>query len=187
MSFEIVSNSGQRLLLRPQDSSVQSTPLEHADNLSRRKRPPLFSILRRQPRHLQRWLCRLHRTLDIRLAATVIQQTRRLHARLSIHIYGSWSSPAATPRSVDLSRYRCCRRSPRGSKRVLCFHSRSRLEPQPSRVVHLRNQGARFTGADSSHVTIPLASNRQRNQGRNPCRRIQSADRLRHRLRVTSS
>ena len=115
-------------------------------------------------------------------AATVICQTRRLCERVSIHIYGSRASPATAPRPVELSR--CCAAGNHGLEAggIFSFHPGSRMEPQSSyvrapaqsrRAVHRRRLLARHHSA---------RSRRQRNQGRNPCWRVQSAYRVRHRL-----
>lgn len=156
MSFEIVSNSGQRLPLRPQDLPVQSAP------------PSMDAIFRDENGHrysavfdgshvifndgsadfIGRWVQGS--------AATVIRQTRRLHEGFQFtffdhgpppqRLHALWTFQGTVPQAISAWKQA-------GFSVSIPDRAWNRNHPAS---IHLRNKGARFTGADSSHVTIPL-------------------------------
>jgi hypothetical protein len=156
MSFEIVSNSGQRLLLRPQDLSVALTHSDvdanFLDNDGRRYSAwfdgseVIFSD--GSADSLGQWIQGS--------AATVIRQTRRLcrgfqftfmdHGPRPQRLHALWSFHGAVPQAITAWKQA-------GFSVSLPDRAWNRNHPAS---VHLRTRGAWFTGADSSHVTIPL-------------------------------
>ena len=156
MSFEIVSISGQRLLLRPQDSSVQSTPLNtHAIFLDDNGRPYSASFDGSHvifndgsANFVGRWI--------LGSAATVIRQTRRMqqgfqftfmdHGPRPQRLHALWSFEG--PLSQAITAWKQA-----GFSVSIPDRAWNRNHPTS---VHLRNRGAAFTGADSSHVTIAI-------------------------------
>ena len=122
MSFEIVSNSGQRLPLRPQDLAVQSAP------------PSMDAIFRDENGHrysavfdgshvifndgsadfIGRWVQGS--------AATVIRQTRRLHKVFNLH-FSIMDLARSDSTLCGPFKGPCHRQSLRGSKRDFQFPS----------------------------------------------------------------
>jgi hypothetical protein len=154
MSFEIASNSGQRLLLRPQDSFDRST-----------KRDPDFidDDGRRYAAYFDgRHVIFSDGTMDFiglwlqGSGATVIRQTRRLregfqftfmdHGPRPQRLPALWSFHGAVPQAITAWKQA-------GFSVSIPDRAWNRNHPAS---VHLRSRGARITGADSSHVTIPL-------------------------------
>ena len=157
MSFEIVSNSGQRLRLRPQDPSVPSTR-SNADANFLDDDGRCYSagfdgshvIFSDGPSDfIGRW--------RLGSAATGIRQTRRLpvgfqftfmdHGPRPQRLHALWSFHGPAPAAITAWKQA-------GFSVSIPDRAWNRNHPAS---VHLRNRGARFTGADSSHVTIPLA------------------------------
>ena len=157
MAFEIVSNSGQRLLLRPQDASVQSTPLNtQTIFLDDNDRPYSASF---DGSHVTfndgsadfigRWI--------LGSSATVIQQTRRLqqgfqftfmdHGPRPQRLHALWSFEGPLLQAIAAWKQA-------GFSVSIPDRAWNRNHPAS---VHLRNRGRRLTGADSTHITIPLA------------------------------
>jgi hypothetical protein len=156
MSFEIVSNSGQRLLLRSQDSPAQATPrIAQSIFLDGNDRPYSASF---DGSHVifndgsadfvGRW--RLGST------ATVIRQTRRLqqgfqftfmdHGPRPQRLHALWNFEG--PMSQAITAWKQAGFS-------ISIPDRAWNRNHPASV-HLRNRGRRLTGADSSHVTIAI-------------------------------
>jgi hypothetical protein len=154
MSFEIVSNSGQRCLLRPQDSFARSTTrdADFIDDSGLRYtayfdgRHVIFNHGSRN--FIGRWLQGS--------AATAIYQTRRLsqgfhftfmdHGLRPQRLHALWSFHGSMSQAIT------------GWKEAgfsVSIPDRAWNRKHPTSV-HLRTRGAWFTGADSSHVTIPL-------------------------------
>jgi hypothetical protein len=156
MSFEIVSNSGQRRLLRPQHSLVRSTPSNadaaFIDDEGHRYSAffdgshVLFSDS--SVDFIGRWLQGS--------AATVICQTQRLcegfqftfmdHGPRPQRLHALWSFQGPVQQAIT------------GWKQAgfsVSIPDRAWNRNHPASV-HLRTGGAFCTGADSSHVTIPL-------------------------------
>jgi len=86
-------------------------------------------------------------------AATVIQRTRLLPDAFRF----TWVSPAAAACVVELGWLGSGSHRRLEAGRFFCVHPRSRLEPQSSGIDPPADQGEDCTGADSSHVTIPVA------------------------------
>jgi hypothetical protein len=156
MSFEIVSNSGRRLLLRPQDSSVASTQSDVDANFLDDEghcysgffdgSHVIFNHGSRE--FIGRWLQGS--------AATTIFQTRRLcqgfqftfmdHGPRPQRLHALWSFQGPVSQAITAWKQA-------GFSVSLPDRAWNRNHPAS---VHLRTRGAWFTGADSSHVTIPL-------------------------------
>jgi hypothetical protein len=165
MSFEIMSNSGQRHLLRPRDSSVHSTPsnLDEAfldDN--GRGYSAFFDgshVIFRDGSadFVGRWLQGS--------AATAICQTRRLspsfqftfmdHGPRPQRLHALWSFQGPAQQAITAWKQA-------GFSVSIPDRAWNRNHPAS---VHLRNRGARYTGADSSHVTIPLSQTGDKTTG----------------------
>jgi hypothetical protein len=156
MSFEIVSNSGQRMLLRPQNSSVHSMQL----NVD-----PVFLDDNSRPYSV--WFDGSQAIFNDGSAdfigrwrqgsaATVIRQTRRLcpgfqftfmdHGPRPQRLHALWNFQGSVPQAIAAWKQA-------GFSVSIPDRAWNRNHPAS---VHLRNRGAAFTGADSSHVTIPL-------------------------------
>jgi hypothetical protein len=165
MSFEIVSNSGQRLLLRPQDSSVQSTPRNtHSIFLDGNGHPYSASF---DGSHvtfndgsadfLGRWI--------LGSEATVIRQTRRLqhgfqftfmdHGPRPQRLHALWGFDGPLSQAIAVWKQA-------GFSVSIPDRAWNRNHPAS---VHLRNSGAAFTGADSSHVTIAIDQTGDKTKG----------------------
>ena len=157
MSFEIVSNSGQRLLLRPLNSSAHSTTSNvDADVIDDDGRcySGFFDgshvVFSDGPAEfIGRWVQGS--------AATVIRNTRQLpegfqftfmdHGPRPQRLHALWSFRGSVTQAID------------GWKLAgfsISIPDRAWNRNHPASV-HLRTRGKRLTGADSSHVTIPLA------------------------------
>jgi hypothetical protein len=157
MSFEIVSNSGQPCLLRPQDSLVHSTPSD-ADVVFLDDHGQRYSAFFDGSHVLfsdgtadffGRWVQGS--------AATVIRQTRRLHEGFQFifmdhgprpqRLHALWSFQGSAEQAVTAWKQA-------GFSVSIPDRAWNRNH---AASVHLRTGGACFTGADSSHVTIPLS------------------------------
>ena len=156
MSFEIVSNSGQLQLLRPQISSVRSTPANEgavffAD--SGHRYSAFFDgshVIFNDGSidFIGRW--------QQGSAATVLSQTRRLcegfqftfmdHGPRPQRLHALWNFQGPVQQAITAWRHA-------GFSVSIPDRAWNRNHPAS---VHLRNRGAVLTGADSSHVTIPL-------------------------------
>ncbi len=156
MSFEIVSNSGQRLLLRSQDSSVQSTPLNtpaiFLDDNGRRYSAffdgshVIFND--GSADFIGRWI--------LGSAATEINQTRRLgkgfrftfmdHGLRPQRLHALWTFQGTLAHTIAAWKQA-------GFSVSIPDRAWNRNHPTS---VHLRSRGAPITGADSSHVTIAI-------------------------------
>jgi len=157
MSFEIVSNSGQlRVMPGPQDSFADSTP-SNADVVFFDDDGHRYSAFfdgshvffnDGSADFIGRWL------QDS--AATVICQTQRLcegfqftfldHGPRPQRLHALWSFQGPVPQAIEAWKQA-------GFSVSIPDRAWNRNHPAS---VHLRNRGARFTGADSSHVTIPV-------------------------------
>ncbi|MFZ0518512.1 MAG: hypothetical protein WBG23_16110 [Acidobacteriaceae bacterium] len=156
MSFEIVSNSGQRRLLRPQDLSVQPALSEseavfvdengHRYSAAFDGSHVIFND--GSADFMGRW--------TLGSAATIIRQTRRLHEGFQFtffdhgprpqRLHALWTFQGIMPQAIAAWKQA-------GFSVSIPDRAWNRNHPAS---IHLRNRGAHFTGADSSHVTIPL-------------------------------
>lgn len=155
MSFEIVSNSRQRRLLRPQDSSVR-TKSPNADTVFLDGDGHPYSAFFDGTHvifsdgsvdFIGRWLQGS--------AATVICQTRRLcegfqftfmdHGPRPQRLHALWNFQGPVQQAITAWKHA-------GFSVSIPDRAWNRNHPAS---VHLRTRGTRFTGADSSHVTIP--------------------------------
>ena len=165
MSFEIVSNSGQRLLLRPQDSFVQSMS-SNVDAIFLDENGCRYSAFFDGSYvifndgfadFIGRWLQGS--------TATVISQTWRLcqgfrftfmdHGPRPQRLHALWTFQGTLPQAITAWKQA-------GFSVSIPDRTWNRNHPVS---VHLRNRGAAFTGADSSHVTIPLAQTGSETRG----------------------
>jgi hypothetical protein len=165
MSFEIVSNSGQRLLLRPQDQFAHSTSLNldaafldgNGNRYSAFFDGSYVIFNDGSADFIGRWLQGS--------AATVISQTRRLcqgfrftfmdHGRRPQRLHALWTFQGTLPQAITAWKQ---------AEFSVSIPDRAWNRNHPASV-HLRNMGARLTGADSSHVTIPLAQTGSETKG----------------------
>jgi hypothetical protein len=165
MSFEIVSNSGQRLLLSPQDLSAPLRPSDtdevFLDDNSHRY-AAFFDGSRAifndgSADFIGRWI--------LGSPATMIHQTRRLgegfqftfmdHGPRPQRLHALWNFQGPLPQALTAWKQA-------GFSVSVPDRAWNRNNPAS---VHLRTRGARFTGADSSHVTIPLTQTGDRTEG----------------------
>ncbi len=165
MSFEIASNSGQRRLLRPQDLPVHSTP-SYVDAVFLDDDGHRYSAFFDGTHMIfndgsvdviGRWL----QGSD----ATVIRQTRRLcqgfqftffdHGPRPQRLHALWSFQGDLQQAITAWKQA-------GFSVSIPDRAWNRNHPAS---VHLRNRGTRFTGADSSHVTIPVGQDDSETRG----------------------
>ena len=165
MSFEIESISGQPLLLRPQDScAYPSSSTTETIFLDGNDRP--YSAFFDGHRvyfndgaadFAGRWI---QGSLP-----TVIRQTRRLshgfqfnffdHGPRPQRLHALWSFQGSAAEAITAWKLA-------GFSISIPDHAWNRNHPAS---VHLRSRGAPLTGADSSHVTIPLSQSGSETQG----------------------
>lgn len=165
MSFEIVSNSGRRRLLRPQDLLVQptssNTDTVFLDDDGHRYSPSFdgshVAFNDGSADFIGRWM----QGSD----ATVIRQTRRLregfqftfmdHGPPPQRLHALWTFHGPVQQAITAWKQA-------GFSVSIPDRAWNRNHPAS---MHLRNRGARFTGADSSHATIPLAQTGSETRG----------------------
>jgi hypothetical protein len=165
MSFEIFSTSGQLQLLRPQDSSVHSMsanedPIFTDDN--GRRYSAYFDgshviFNDGSADFVGRWIPGS--------AATKIRQTRRLcegfqftffdHGPHPQRLHALWSFQGSMQQAITAWKH---------AGFAVSIPDRTWNRNHPTSV-HLRNRGAALTGADSSHVTIPLIQEGDKTSG----------------------
>ena len=165
MSFEIVSNSGQPQLLQPEAISGHSTP-SNEDSVffddSGRRYSAYFDgshvIFNDGTADFAgRWIPGS--------AATIVRQTRRLcegfqftfmdHGPHPQRLHALWNFQGPVPQAIAAWKQA-------GFSVSLPDRAWNRNHPAS---VHLRNRGAALTGADSSHVTIPLIQKDDKTNG----------------------
>lgn len=165
MSFQILSNSGQFQLLRPHDSPVHSAPADEdpifTDDKGRRYSAffdgshVIFND--GSADFAGRWIPGS--------AATVIRQTRRLyegfqftfmdHGPRPQRLHALWDFQGPVQQAIAAWKL---------AGFSVSIPDRAWNHNHPASV-HLRNRGAALTGADSSHVTIPLIQEGNRTTG----------------------
>jgi hypothetical protein len=156
MSFEILSNSGERRLLSAMDSSAHSTSVGTDESFmddDGRRYEAFFDgshvvFNDGSAEFIGRW--------RLGSAATVIRNTRRLpggfrftfmdHGPRPQRLHALWSFNGAVPQAIAAWKLA-------GFSVSIPDRAWNRNHPAS---VHLRNRGAFLTGADSSHATIPL-------------------------------
>jgi hypothetical protein len=165
MAFEIVPNSGQRMPLRLQDLSVQSTRsnvdavfLDHNGHPYSASFDGSHVIFNDGAADLVgRWM--------LGSAATVVRQTRQLcqgfqftfmdHGPRPQRLHALWNFQGPVPQAIAAWKQA-------GFSVSIPDRAWNRNHPAS---VHLRNRGSALTGADSSHVTIPLAQTGSETRG----------------------
>ncbi|MES2220148.1 MAG: hypothetical protein V4587_04195 [Acidobacteriota bacterium] len=165
MSFEIDSNSGQRLRLRPADLPAHATS-SNVDEIFLDDNGRSYSA------HFDgshvifndgsmdstgRW--------TLGSAATLITQTRRLgegfrftfmdHGPRPQRLHAVWNFQGTLAQAIAAWKQ---------AEFSVYIPDRAWNRNHPASV-HLRNRGAAITGADSSHVTIPLAQTSRETTG----------------------
>jgi hypothetical protein len=156
MSFEILSNSGQPLSLRPEAISGHLTAANECANFldTNHRRYSAFFDGRQvifndgSMDFIGRW--------QQGSAATVLSQTRRLcdgfqftfmdHGPPRQRLHALWNFQGSVQQAIAAWKHA-------GFSVSISDRTWNRNHPES---VHLRNRGAALTGADSSHVTIPL-------------------------------
>ncbi|HZC43909.1 MAG TPA: hypothetical protein VE195_07025 [Acidobacteriaceae bacterium] len=165
MSFEIVSNSGQRRLLEPQDSFIHSTQSSVAAiflDQDGHRYSAFFDgsyviFNEGSADFIGRWLQGS--------AATVIMQTRGLpegfqftfmdHGPRPQRLHALWSFQGPMQQAISAWKQA-------GFSVSVPDRAWNRNHPVSA---HLRNRGAALTGADSSHVTIPFTQTGRETRG----------------------
>lgn len=157
MSFEILSNSGERRLLSAAESLAYLTPLGtnefFADDDGHRYSAFFDSgnvvFNNGSADFIGRWLQGS--------AATVIRNTRRLpggfhftfmdHGPHPQRLHAVWRFDGSVPQAIAAWKMA-------GFSVSITDRTWNRNHPAS---IHLRNRGALLTGADSAHVTVPVA------------------------------
>lgn len=156
MSFEILSNSGQLLLLHPQDSSAQSTASDESSVFFDENGCRYTAFFNGSHVIFNDGSMDFIGKWQQGSAPTVLSQTRHLcqgfqftfmdHGRRPQRLHALWNFQGSVQQAITAWKQ---------AGFAVSIPERTWNRNHPASV-HLRNPGALLTGADSSHVTIPL-------------------------------